>query len=286
MKNNTDHKVKKKMERKLRLAILDMNAGVPNQGMRGIRSIASMYSEDFDIDEFDVRSKNEIPDLSYDVYISSGGPGNPLEGDGVWDKAWYKLVGDLWAYNQENDQDKKFMFFICHSFQMVCNYFNLGTLAPRKSTSFGVMPIHMTKFGENDVVFRHLPDPLYAVDSRDYQLIQPDLDVFRMYGAKILALEKIRNYVEYERAIMAVRFSDEFIGTQFHPEADPIGMKIHFGKSEIREKVIKNFGQNKYESMMEAIDDPKKVELTHDTILPKFIENARDFIYEKNAVLV
>ena len=71
------------MEDRLRLAILDMNAGRPNQGMRCIRDIAAMYSSAFDIDEFDVRSKNELPDLSYDVYISSGGAGNTIEGDGV-----------------------------------------------------------------------------------------------------------------------------------------------------------------------------------------------------------
>jgi GMP synthase-like glutamine amidotransferase len=274
------------MEDRLRLAILDMNAGRPNQGMRCIRDIAAMYSSAFDIDEFDVRSKNELPDLSYDVYISSGGPGNPLEGDGVWDKAWYNLVGDLWEYNLANQFGKKYMFFICHSFQMACNFFELGTLAPRKSTSFGIMPVHLTKYGENDPIFGSLPDPMYAVDSRDFQLIQQDLDVFSMHGAKILALEKIRSHVEYERAIMAVRFSDEFIGTQFHPEADPIGMKIHFEKPEIRETVIKNFGQAKYDTMMDHIDDPDKIELTHNTILPLFIENAMDTIFEQNAVLV
>lgn len=274
------------MEDKLRMAILDMNEGRPNQGMRCIRDITAMYSSAFDIDEFDVRSKNEIPGLEYDVYISSGGPGNPLEGDGVWDKAWYNLVGDLWEHNKTNQHSKKYMFFICHSFQMACNFFELGTLAPRKSTSFGIMPVHLTKFGENDPIFSNLPDPLYAVDSRDYQLIQPDLDVFRIHGAKILALEKIRTHVEYERAIMAVRFSDEFIGTQFHPEADPIGMRIHFEKVEVRENVIKSFSQDKYDSMMIHIDDPDKIELTHNTVLPLFIENAMDSIFEKNAVFV
>ena len=274
------------MEGKLRLAILDMNDGRPNQGMRCIRDIAAMYSSAFDIDEFDVRNKNEIPGMEYDVYISSGGPGNPLVGDGSWDKAWYNLVGDLWEYNIENQYCKKYMFFICHSFQMACNFFELGTLTPRKSTSFGVMPVHMTKYGSNDPIFSNLPDPFYAVDSRDFQLIQPDLDVFRMHGAKILALEKIRTHVEYERAIMAVRFSEEFVGTQFHPEADPIGMKIHFEKPDVRENVIKNFGQAKYDTMMDHIDDPDKIELTHNTILPLFIENAMDTIFEQNAVLV
>lgn len=273
------------MEQKLKLAIMDMNEGRPNQGMRCIRDIAHLYQGEFDITEFDVRSKNEVPDTSFDVYISSGGPGNPLEGNGIWDKKWYALIDDLWKYNQMNRFSKKYVFFICHSFQMACHHFDLGTLTPRKSTSFGIMPVHKTKHGQIDPIFRNLPDPFYAVDSRDWQLVQPDLSVFAKHGAKILALEKIRNHVEYERAIMAVRFSDEFIGTQFHPEADPIGMADHFSKKEIREKVIENFGDAKYNEMMEHLNDRDKIELTHDTVLPYFIENALDSIYALNPVM-
>jgi homoserine O-succinyltransferase/O-acetyltransferase len=273
------------MEDSLKLAILDMNDGRPNQGMRCIREIVSRYSSVFEIDEFDVRAKGELPGLEYDVYISSGGPGSPLDGDGVWDKKWYDLVGDLWNHNIENPHQKKYMFFICHSFQMACHYFELGTLAPRKSTSFGVMPVHLTEAGKEDGLLLSLPDPMYAVDSRDWQLIQPDLDVFTLHGAKILALEKIRTHIELERAIMAVRFSDEFVGTQFHPEADPIGMKIYFEQEENRQKVIKNFGKTKYDTMMDLIDDPDKITLTHDTILPTFIENAIEKIYQSNYVM-
>ena len=178
------------------------------------------------------------------------------------------------------------MFFICHSFQMACNYFELGTLALRKSTSFGVMPIHLTSSGKKDAIFGKLPDPMYAVDSRDWQLIQPDLEIFTLHGAEILALEKIRTHIELERAIMAVRFSDEFVGTQFHPEADPIGMKIYFEKAENRQKVIDNFSKKKYDDMMDKIDDPDKITLTHDTILPSFIMDAIENINANNAVLV
>ena len=74
---------------KLRLAILDLNAGLPNQGMRCITQIVSEYKNQLDADIFDVRVTGEVPDLSYDIYISSGGPGNPLEGDGVWDTRFY-----------------------------------------------------------------------------------------------------------------------------------------------------------------------------------------------------
>lgn len=46
-------------------------------------------------------------------------------------------------------------------------------------------------------------------------------------GASILAIEKARPHVPYERAMMALRFNENMIGTQFHPEADAIGMSLH-----------------------------------------------------------
>jgi hypothetical protein len=136
------------------------------------------------------------------------------------------------------------------------------------------MPVHKTRNGATDPILGTLPDPFYVIESRDWQLVQPDLQAIKAKGFQILALEKIRTHVEFERAIMAVRFSDEIMGTQFHPEADPAGMMIHFAKQENREKVINNFGIQKYAQMMELIDDEDKIALTHRTILPKFIERA------------
>ncbi len=254
--------------------------------MRCIRDIVSVYEAVFDITEFDVRRQCQIPDLSFDVYISSGGPGDPLEGDGVWDKAWYEWLSAVWKYNQSDVAERKYVFFICHSFQMACHFFSLGSLTKRKSTSFGVMPVHHTEEGMTDALLCDLPNPFYVVDSRDYQLIQPDLDVFEQHGATILALEKIRTHVEYERAIMAVRFSEEIVGTQFHPEADPVGMKIHFEKPDIRQNVIDNFGKEKYDLMMAHLDDEDKIQLTHSTILPRFIDTALDALLCHNALEV
>lgn len=267
------------MEEKLRLAILDMNNNVPNQGMRCIREIVSEYEDQLVWDEFDVRAKNEVPGLDYDLYICSGGPGSPLDG-GEWKERFFNLIDTAFQQNQTAEH-KKYFFFICHSFQMACEHFELGELAPRKRTSFGVYPVHHTEEGLTDPIFASLPDPFHAVDSRDWQLIQPNLHVFEEHGAHILSLEKIRTHVEYERAIMAVRFSDEFVGTQFHPEADPIGMKEHFLKQENRDKVIKNFGEAKYKDMMDHLDDPDKIALTHSTILPTFIETSIQKLNER-----
>ncbi|MEZ4773774.1 MAG: GMP synthase [Bacteroidia bacterium] len=270
----------------VRLAILDLNNGQPNQGMRCIREIVGDFSTLLEWHEYDIRVTGEVPDTDYDIYICSGGPGNPLEGDGIWDVRFYDLIDQVWDHNQQPGVRKKYMFFICHSFQMACNHFGLGEIAPRKSTSFGVMPVHKTPAGMSDPLLKDLPDPYYGVDSRDWQLIQPNLKVFAQQGATILSLEKIRTHVEYERAIMAVRFSEEFVGTQFHPEADPVGMTIHFQMEENRRKVIDNFSERKYRDMMAHLTDPDKIALTYSTILPSFINGAIAALNGKSIVSV
>jgi serine protease inhibitor len=73
---------------------------------------------------------------------------------------------------------------------------------------------------------------------------------------------------------MAVRFSEEFVGTQFHPEADPVGMYTHFTEEVNRRKVITNFGEEKYNDMMDKMDDEDKIIKTYGIILPKFIKEA------------
>jgi GMP synthase-like glutamine amidotransferase len=79
---------------------------------------------------------------------------------------------------------------------------------------------------------------------------------------------------------MAVRFSDEFVGTQFHPEADPISMEVYFSLEETKQKIVTNFGEAKYNQMMERLDDPDKISMTYATILPKFISSAISSIQE------
>ncbi len=125
-----------------------------------------------------------------------------------------------------------------------------------------------------------LPDPFYAVDSRDYQVVQPNMSLMEEQGFRLVALEKSRPQVELERAVMAVRFSDEFIGTQFHPEADPEGMLRYFSRPDKKEFIVKNYGEKKYFEMVDYLDDPEKIVLTQHTILPTFLRSSFSRILE------
>jgi hypothetical protein len=125
-----------------------------------------------------------------------------------------------------------------------------------------------------------MPDPFYAVDSRDYQVIQPNHSRLQELGAKILCIEKERPHVPYQRALMGIRFSNYFIGTQFHPEADAAGMSIHLKTEKKKKIVIENHGIEKWKSMIEQLNDPDKILWTHDHILPNFLNIALNSLQE------
>lgn len=264
----------------VRIAILDLYEGQPNQGMRCLREIVKEWSElhniETQLDEFEVRLQQQLPDLSYDIYISSGGPGSPLESEGsAWETVYFNWLLQIeeWNKNEAHTQ-KKFVFFICHSFQLVSRHYQIAEISKRKSTAFGVFPVHVTLEGQKDPVFAGLSDPFYVVDSRDYQVTLPDFRKLKMLGAEILCIEKYRPHVPYAQAIMGVRFNEYMIGTQFHPEADAIGMSMYLQTEEKKKTVIENHGFEKWQSMVEQLNDPDKIMYTYSHILPNFFNEA------------
>lgn len=269
----------------VRIALLDMNNNHPNQGMRNIKELAKTFQDESEfavsVDIFDVRYKNEMPDLAdYDIYISSGGPGNPHREGYGWEQKYADFLTKIWEHNQHNEQ-KKFAFLVCHSFQLAVIHFGIANVCKRKSYSFGVMPIHKSEDGEQEYLFKNLPDPFYAVDSRAYQCIEPNQEKLDELGMKIVALEKIRPTIHLERALMAVRFSDEIFGTQFHPEADPVGFIKNLEDPKNKEAMIETFGMEKYLETIDRMDDDDKIILTKAQIIPRFLQSAAEQITKK-----
>lgn len=270
----------------IRIALLDMNNNQTNQGFKNIKEISEAFQqsseENVSITTFDVRFKNEIPDIEdFDIFISSGGPGNPHKEGLEWEEKFAIFLDSVFDHNQYNDH-KKYLFLICHSFQLASIHWELGNICKRKSYSFGVMPIHKTEDGEQEFLFKNLPDPFYAVDSRAFQFIEPDYERFEELGMKIVALEKFRPHIDLERAVMAVRFSEEIFGTQFHPEANPAGMVESLKDEKYKTAMIENYGMEKYLETVDRMDDEDKIILTQAQILPRFLQLAKKNIL-KNA---
>ena len=270
----------------LRIAILDLYEGEANQGMRCIRQIINEWSQfhsiEVSFDEFEIRRHQQIPDLSYDVYISTGGPGSPLESEGSnWEAAYFHWLSQIENWNKDTENHtKKHVFFICHSFQLVCRNKGIGLVSKRKKTAFGVFPVHVTFEGQQDPVFAGLSDPFYVVDSRNYQITTPDFEKINSIEAKILCIEKYRPYVPYEQAIMGIRFDEYMIGTQFHPEADATGMSMYLQTEEKKQTVIDNHGEEKWKSMVEQLNHPDKIMWTYAHVLPNFLTIAHKHLNE------
>lgn len=280
----------------MRIAVIDMNNGAPNLGLGAIRETLKCYARSRDIghpalsyDVFDLRTKGECPDLGYDIYISSGGPGDPFEGAGMrWEQDFFDLLEGIVQHNQRTDEgtssgQKKYVLLICHSFQLACRKFGFGIVCRRRSTAFGIFPVSMTSEGREDELFAELPDPFFAVDSRDWQVLTTKNGLAEQISGgqpRILALEKERPHVDLERCIMAVRFTPEIAGTQFHPEAGAAGMRSYLLQDEKRRLVTENHGIAKYLEMLDSLDDPRKLELTQSLLLPNFLDNALNALQE------
>jgi GMP synthase-like glutamine amidotransferase len=261
------------------IAILDMYDGAPNQGMRCIRQLLDDFKKqsgaDLSYTIFDVRGKAEVPDLSFDAYISTGGPGSPIDSIGTeWEERFFFLTDSIRAFNENSSNVPKHLFLICHSFQLYNRYYGYGNVTKRLSTSFGVMPVHMNFSGAFEPFFEGLEDPFYVVDSRDWQVIEPNMKKLRSHGGEVLCIEKYRPHIKLERCIMAMRFDKTTFGTQFHPEADAAGMLVHLNTDERRTQVTELHGEEKYLSMIEHLNDEDKIVLTYNTIIPKFLETA------------
>lgn len=273
------------MDRKYKIAVLDMNAGHPNEGMRCINMLVAQFLSKKEIkgsyDVFDVRVKNEIPKIKdYDMFISSGGPGTPLILGDAWENAYFNFLDAVLLHNLSKP-NKKHLFLICHSFQLACLHWDLAKVTKRRSTSFGILPMHKTKSGENEVLFQDLDDPFYAVDSRDYQVIGPKEWKLDTLDGQVLCIEKERPNIALERAVMAIRFSNEIFGTQFHPEADAEGMTRYFEREDKKAVVIKKHGKRKYKNMLEHLNDDDKIMKTNAVIIPRFLKLASEAIEQE-----
>ena len=251
----------------LKIAVLDLYDGSANIGMDCIMDLVKNWSEKNSVATqlflFDVRKKNELPDDSFALYLSSGGPGSPIDSHAQeWDIAYCKWLDQMFEINKP-------VLLICHSFQLACRHFKIGKVGLRKSKQLGILPIHPTVAHS---IFEQLPDPFFALESRLYQITAPDDERIQSLGASIIALEKIRPQLPYERALMAVAFTENMIGVQFHPEATKEKLIQYFETETIKAAVVQDFSTEKWEQIMLSLLDHTKIEHTSSQFIPNFLD--------------
>ncbi len=263
----------------IKVAIIDLYNNEKNEGMRCIKEIVeevdktNSFKVSYDV--FETRYKNTIPTMDHDIYISSGGPGSPFEDEGKsWEKKYFGLLDSICNNNQKNDSQKKHIFFICHSFQLMARHFKFGDITEREFKSFGVMPVLRTYVGESDPLLKDLTNPYYAADFRRFQVINPNKKIITELGAEITSVEIVPPEENHPPALMAMKISDEIYGTQYHPEADPESMMYHLKLDENKKLVVDRFDEKRYNQMLNYLEQDDKIKLTRKTILPTFLNNA------------
>lgn len=265
---------------RIKIATIDLYNNEKNEGMRCIREIVSNAmnrNNDLDIsyEVFDTRFKGNLPGIEYDIFISSGGPGSPFESEGSkWEKDYFNLIERIWNHNQNNTEGKKYIFFICHSFQMMGRFFKFGNVNKRHSKSFGVMPFSLTKDGRSDLILNGLTNPFYAADIRQFQVTEPNDKIIKALGAKVLSYEIVDDDEKASPALGSVRISNEIVGTQFHPEADPESMLYHFKQDERKKQIVEKYGEERYHQMIKILQRPNTIQKTRETVIPSFLNNA------------
>ncbi len=263
--------------RQIKIAILDLYNGIVNQSINSFEQILEKYRAKQNLDIswqiFKVREANELPGTDFDVYISSGGPGNPFSEEEEWDKNYFKLIGEIEANNNSTQEPKRHVLFICHSFQLLCRKYQLGEVSLQNIPSFGMVPVDLVDQGKSDALFKDIQNPFYAVDSRSWQVVNPNIDAIEKMGAKILAIERERPN-GLPRALMAIRLNDYFIATQFHPEMSPEVMKNRLAMDDNKQQVIGEHGEIGYQEMLSQLNDPDKLWHTFETIIPNFLDEA------------
>jgi len=263
--------------RPLRLCIVDMNNAHVNQAMRCFRGMIANFFErvrlynptlDCQLVEVSPRDTNNPVPRDCDLYVSSGGPGSPFDGDGMpWADDYGRFCDGVIDAAAQEDAEQRALFAICYSFEMVVRHFKLAHIGPRSERKFGVMPVYTTSKGQQHPLLSAFGDRLFAFEHRNWEAIDLDEERLRSLGGDLLARES-RDGVSKGRAIMALDVAPGIEAVQFHPEADRPGVLNWVSRPEQAAAFKATYGEVTYQAMLRTLDDPRRLARTYALVVP------------------
>lgn len=267
----------------LSVAVLDLNNGTPNQGIFCIERIldefrdtaAELYGVAVQSKVFGVRDRFEVPNAEdYDIYISSGGPGSPFEGVGLaWEISYFSLIDRIVAHNENRHDTPKCFYGICHTFELLSRYFEIGDVVPIPHKVLGIYPINLTDLGREDPMLRGLYPTLYAFEARSWEV----RNLAPRYQERVLATNTVAS-VDGDPNISAIRITDDIEIAQFHPEGDPEGIMKRLSQTKAKLALTATLGQVGYDHMLHNIDQPDYIARTRNSVLPGFLKRSTEKI--------
>jgi GMP synthase-like glutamine amidotransferase len=260
----------------VKVGIIDMNAGHANQAIRCFGVLIDKLAvavraanPDVVVERVRVspRDKDEPPPDDCDLYLSTGGPGSPFDGDGqTWVDDFSRFLDRIVDANTARD-DAPAAFCICYSFEMAVRHFGIAEVAPRTARKFGVMPVYTTDAGRGHPLLAPFGDRLFAFEHRNWEAIGLDEGKLARHGGRLLARES-RDGVTKGAGLMAFDFAPGVEGVQFHPEADRPGVVAWVERPDQAEAFKLAYGLTTYERMLKTLDDPSRLARTFAMLIP------------------
>lgn len=270
----------------LRVCLIDMNNGQPNQGIRCLRRILDAFfvpvrkaNPGIEIEVVDVEPRTNAAayPVDCDLYLSSGGPGSPFDGETEeWYRGFGRLVDGLIEEGHALPAPRS-MFAICHSFELCVVHTKVARLAQRPNRKFGIMPVYMTEAGMASPLLADFGERLFAFEHRTWEVVDVDQARLASFGGEVWARES-RDGASKGRSISSFRFCPNIEGTLFHPEADREGAVKWLDDPAHVKDVIEAYGELTYKRMVRTMDDPMRLARTFAVLLPGWLSrrfNAR-----------
>jgi GMP synthase-like glutamine amidotransferase len=279
-----------KSEGTVRVGIIDMNAGHANEAIRCIGVLVDQFAArvvaqnpDLTVERVRVspRDKGEVPPTDCDLYLSSGGPGSPFDGDGQqWVDDYGEFLDGIVDENVGLRNRGRSLFCVCYSFEMAVRHFRIAEMAPRATRKFGVMPVYTTEEGLGHQLLSPFGDRLFAFEHRNWEAIGLDESSLRKHGGKLLARES-RDGVSKGAALLGFDFAPGVEGVQFHPEADRPGVISWVARPEQAEAFKQAYGVTTYERMIKTLDNPDRLARTFALLIPGWMTRKFNAIAER-----
>jgi hypothetical protein len=258
-----------------------MNAGVKNEAIRCFHATMAIFERQLRYANPDVPlavtrvSPRDVADAipeGFDFYLSSGGPGSPLDSEGTpWGAAYGKFLDYVYAAHEKGREDAPGLMAVCYSFELVVLHFRVARLAKRAEKKFGVQPQYTTEAGRAHPLLAMFKDRIFAFEHRNWDALDPNAEALRALGGAVLAGESRPGLHDKGESITALHVGHGIETTLFHPEADRAGIHAWIDKPEAEAEFKEAYGNLTHERMMKTIAHPERIDRAHKEVIPSFI---------------
>jgi len=257
-----------------------MNNGWPNQAIRCMHAILDRFVAEVRVanpaiettrSHVQPRNLDEFPPLDCDMYLSSGGPGSPFEGqDDPWYVEYRSFLDGLAEDNAARHDVARKILLICHSFEIATAHFGIAEVVKRSNRKFGIQPAYMTEAGMASPLLNVFGDRLFAWENRNFHAVNVNTRLLKSLGGEVWARES-RDGKSKGEAILAFKVAHGIEAVQFHPEADRRAVLTWLLRPDQRAATIEAFGELTYQRMLKTINDPMRMARTLALLIPRWL---------------